>query len=132
MTPGRGKRVRYGYGTYLLSDATTPRELREEIVQVECAGFDAIFFSEHHGVAGYAPDPLALAVFALGQTTTLRAGPMPLLLPLRQPVHVAETAALAHFISDGRLILGVGAGYLAQDFAPVGLSSAERGQRMEE
>lgn len=121
-----------GYGTYVPTHADAPRELREEIARAEDAGFDAIFFSEHHSVEGYAPDPLSLAVHALASTSTLRAGTMPLLLAMRDPTLVAETAALANFLSGGRLILGVGAGYLEQDYAQVGVPFAERGPRLEE
>jgi len=124
--------MRCGYGTYLPATAEAGSELREEIALTEAAGFDAIFFSEHHGIDGYAADPLGLAVYALGQTSTLKAGPMPLLLPLHNPVRVAETAGLAHFLSDGRLLLGVAAGYLEQDYAQVGIPLEERGGRMRE
>lgn len=124
--------LRCGYGTYVPAHAEAAAELREEIGLAEGAGFDAIFYSEHHGVDGYAPDPLALATFALGRTTRLRAGPMPLLLPLRNPALVAETAGLAHFISDGRLILGLGTGYHPQDFDQVGAPIDERGTRFAE
>ena len=124
--------VRCGYGTYVPAHASAAAELREEIALTEDAGFDAIFYSEHHGVDGYAPDPLALATFALGRTTRLRAGAMPLLLPLRDPALVAETAGLANFISDGRLILGVGTGYHPQDFDQVGARVEERGARFAE
>jgi alkanesulfonate monooxygenase SsuD/methylene tetrahydromethanopterin reductase-like flavin-dependent oxidoreductase (luciferase family) len=120
------------YGTYVPTHPDAPRELREEVARAEDAGFDAIFFSEHHGVEGYAPDPLSLAVHALASTSTMRAGTMPLLLAMRDPTLVAETAALANFISGGRLILGVGAGYLEQDYTQVGVPFAERGPRLEE
>jgi alkanesulfonate monooxygenase SsuD/methylene tetrahydromethanopterin reductase-like flavin-dependent oxidoreductase (luciferase family) len=124
--------MRCGYGTYVPATSDAAAELRDEIALVEDAGFDAIFFSEHHGVDGYAPDPLALALHALSRTTVLRAGTMPLILPLRDPTLVAETAALGAFLSGGRLVLGVGAGYLPQDYAQVGVPFEDRGARLEE
>ena len=124
--------LRCGYGTYVPAHADAAAELREEVALTEEAGFDGIFYSEHHGVDGYAPDPLALATYALGRTSTLRAGAMPLLLPLRNPALVAETAGLAHFLSDGRLILGVGTGYHPQDFDQVGAPLEDRGARFAE
>ena len=124
--------LRCGYGTYVPAHAEAAAELREEITLTEDAGFDAIFYSEHHGVDGYAPDPLALATYALGRTSRLRAGAMPLLLPLRNPALVAETAGLAHFISGGRLVLGVGTGYHPQDFDQIGAPLDDRGARFAE
>jgi alkanesulfonate monooxygenase SsuD/methylene tetrahydromethanopterin reductase-like flavin-dependent oxidoreductase (luciferase family) len=122
--------VACGYGTYLGAGAAVAVELRQEVQLAEAAGFDAILFSEHHDIAGYPPAPLAMASFALGASTSLRAGAMPLLLPLHHPVRVAEEAALLDVASDGRLILGLAAGYLGADFAQTGLSLAERQSRL--
>jgi alkanesulfonate monooxygenase SsuD/methylene tetrahydromethanopterin reductase-like flavin-dependent oxidoreductase (luciferase family) len=124
--------TRLGYGTYVGPGAGEGLELREEIQLTEAAGFDAIFFSEHHGTERYPPSPLALASYALGATTTLRSGPMPLLLPLHDPVRVAEESALLDFVSGGRLVLGLAAGYLPRDFEQIGIAVEERGPRLDE
>lgn len=124
--------MRCGYGTYLAGEAARGPALRDEVLRVEQAGFEGIYFSEHHGVQGYPADPLLLAAHALGATTRLLAGPLPLLLPLRDPVRIAESAALAQFVSGGRFVLGLGAGHLPADFGQVGISLRERGARMDE
>ena len=124
--------MRLAYGTYIPSDPGTPAALRDEIRLAEDAGFDAIYFSEHHLAEGFPPDPLSAAIYALGQTTTMRAGAMPLLLPIHEPVRIAERAAMANFLSNGRLVLGVGAGYHETDFAQVGIALEDRGSRMDE
>jgi len=124
--------TRLGYGTYVGPGPGEGLELREEIQMTEAAGFDAIFFSEHHGTERYPPSPLALASYALGATTTLRSGPMPLLLPLHDPVRVAEESALLDFVSGGRLVLGLAAGYLPRDFEQIGIALEERGPRLDE
>lgn len=121
-----------GYGTYLPGAAGAGIELLEEIDLVQEAGLDAIFFSEHHGVDEYPPTPLTLAGVALGRTSTLRSGPMPTLVPLHNPVRLAEDAAVLDFVSDGRLIMGLGTGYLEQDFAQIGADLHERGARLDE
>src|ERR1700729_772094 len=121
-----------GYGTYVGPGTGEGLELREEIQLTEAAGFDAIFFSEHHGTERYPPSPLALASYALGATTTLRSGPMPLLLPLHDPVRVAEESALLDVVSGGRLVLGLAAGYLPHDFEQIGIPVDERGPRLDE
>ena len=124
--------VKLGYGSYVKSGPEGSRTLRDEVRLAEAAGFDAMFFSEHHGVSGYPADPLLVASMVLGQTERLRAGPMPTLLPLHDPVRVAERAALADALSGGRLIMGVGAGYLETDFAQAGVPLAKRGQRLDD
>lgn len=130
--PVSRKPLHIGYGTYVANSRDGPSQFRTEVQLAEEVGFDAIFFSEHHGLPGYAPAPLILAAMALAQTSYLRAGPMPLLLPLHDPVRIAEQAALADFVSEGRLILGLGAGYHPLDYEQIGVPIAERGSRMEE
>lgn len=109
---------------------------REHLVyarEAERLGFDGIWVPEHHSVeSGYNPAPfLALGALA-GQTQHCWLGTQPLLLPLHHPVHIAEQAAVLDVLSGGRLILGIGAGYLPGDFAALGVGRAERGARMEE
>lgn len=124
--------LRIGYGTYLAAERAAAPQFRVEVSEAEQAGFDGIYFSEHHGVPGYAATPLTLAAMALAQTTVLRAGPMPLLLPLHDPVRVAEDSAMIDFLSQGRLVLGLGAGYHPSDYGQAGIPLSERAGRMEE
>ncbi|MFO1190500.1 MAG: LLM class flavin-dependent oxidoreductase [Alphaproteobacteria bacterium] len=81
---------------------------------------------------GYNPAPF-VALAALAQVTkTCKLGTQPLLLALRNPVLVAEEAAVLDVLSGGRLILGIGAGYRVGDFEALGIDKRERGARMEE
>ena len=120
--------MRLSYGTYV----TAPEALDPEVDAAAEAGFDAVVFSEHHGMRGYVPDPLTAATYVLGRRADLLAGPMPILLPLHDPVAVAEAAALADALSGGRLVFGVAAGYLASEFEQRGIDLASRGARLEE
>lgn len=124
--------MRITYGTYVAQGELAGAELREEIRLVEQAGFEAIFFSEHHGVDRYPPSPIHLAAFALGITTQLRAGPMPLLLPLHNPVRIAEDVALLDHVSSGRMVIGLSPGYLPVDFEQIGVPLDERAARLDE
>jgi alkanesulfonate monooxygenase SsuD/methylene tetrahydromethanopterin reductase-like flavin-dependent oxidoreductase (luciferase family) len=124
--------LRIGYGTYIAAERAAAPQFRVEVSEAEQAGFDGIYFSEHHGVPGYAATPLTLAAMALAQTTVLRAGPMPLLLPLHDPVRIAEESAMIDFLSQGRLVLGLGAGYHPSDYGQAGIPLSERAARMEE
>jgi alkanesulfonate monooxygenase SsuD/methylene tetrahydromethanopterin reductase-like flavin-dependent oxidoreductase (luciferase family) len=55
-----------------------------------------------------------------------------LLLPLHDPIRVAEDAAVVDVISAGRLELGFGAGYRVEELAAWGIAPGERGSRMNE
>ncbi len=65
-------------------------------------------------------------------TTTARLGTAVLVLPQRHPVALAKTAATLDVLSSGRLVLGVGAGWLAEEMQALGFSFEDRGSRMEE
>lgn len=124
--------MRLGYGTYVRSQSDLASKVREEIQLADAAGFDAIFFTEHHGMEGFVPNPLAAATFALGVSPRLRAGTLPLLLPLHDPVRIGEEAVLAEAFSGGRLLLGIGAGYLPRDFEQAGIALTSRAARTDE
>ena len=101
-----------------------------EIVEELCAqaalarahGFDGVMTSEHHGgFAGYLPNPLQLAGFALDAMSGGWAAACPIILPLRPAALVAEETAWLAARFPGRVGLGVAAGALASDFEVMGL-----------
>ncbi|WP_329047649.1 TIGR03619 family F420-dependent LLM class oxidoreductase [Streptomyces violaceus] len=65
-------------------------------------------------------------------TTTARLGTAVLVLPQRHPIEVAKTAATIDVLSGGRLSLGVGAGWFAEEMHVLGYSFQDRGTRLEE
>jgi alkanesulfonate monooxygenase SsuD/methylene tetrahydromethanopterin reductase-like flavin-dependent oxidoreductase (luciferase family) len=84
-------------------------------------GFTGLWLAEHHfhGL-GTAPNP-AVVLSALAQhTKRLRLGPAVSVLPLRNPIQVAEDYALVDILSGGRLNLGVGMGSRPGEFAGFG------------
>jgi alkanesulfonate monooxygenase SsuD/methylene tetrahydromethanopterin reductase-like flavin-dependent oxidoreductase (luciferase family) len=97
----------------------------------EALGFDTLWAHEHHSQAMMYPDPL-MALAVLAPHTRARLGTNMLLLPEWHPLRVAEAAAMVDVLSDGRLILGVAAGYAKDEFAAFGVDRKERGRRMEE
>ena len=125
-------RLRVGYGNNIRPGPDGAAQFFREVDWAERVGFDGFYFSEHHGLPGYVPDPLTASAMVLARTERLRSGPMPLLLPLHDPVRVAETSALVDFVSGGRLVLGVGAGYLPRDFEQADVPMAGLGTRYEE
>ena len=70
-----------------------------------------MWLGEHHNNRTLYPAPLIGLAAIAGRTRTVRLGTAVLLLPLYQPLAVAEEGAMVDMISAGRLILGVGAGY---------------------
>ena len=92
-------------------------EVMEEAQLAEENGFDSIFFGEHHqDKDGFLPSPLIVASAVAGRTRRLKVGTSVILLPLHDPVHLAEDVLTLDVVSRGRIILGVGIGYQAADF----------------
>ena len=102
-----------------LSDA---RMLADLAAEAEQAGWDGFFLWDDVTFAPPIPvgDPwIALAVIAL-RTQRIRLGPLVTPLPRRRPWKVAREAITLDHLSNGRLILGVGTGGSAEEFADLG------------
>jgi alkanesulfonate monooxygenase SsuD/methylene tetrahydromethanopterin reductase-like flavin-dependent oxidoreductase (luciferase family) len=96
-------------------------ELRAQAVLAVEHGFDGVMTSEHHGgFAGYLPNPLQTAGFALDAMPTGWAAPCPLPIPLRPAALVAEETAWLAARHPGRVGIGVAAGALPVDFEIMG------------
>lgn len=98
----------------------------------EAAGFDSVWLGEHHNNPLLYPRPLLGLAAIASRTRRLRLGTGVLLLPLYRPLDAAEEGAIVDVISNGRLILGVGAGYAPEEFEAFDVSIKERGSRMDE
>jgi len=77
-------------------------------------------------------DPLVHLAFVAAVTTTLELGTGIIILPQRNPVVLAKEVASLDVLSEGRLHLGIAAGYLTGEMEAVGVSMAERGARTDE
>ncbi|MGH3757467.1 LLM class flavin-dependent oxidoreductase [Actinophytocola sp.] len=77
-------------------------------------------------------DQWALISHLSALTSTLRFGSGTHILPLRNPFVTALATATAHRLSQGRLLLGVGSGWMREEFQTVGESFDDRGARLEE
>ena len=78
------------------------------------------------------PDPLIWLAFLAARTTTLRLCTGVLILPQRNPLVLAKEVATLDQLSKGRVTLGVGVGWLAEEFAALGVPFAERAARTDE
>jgi alkanesulfonate monooxygenase SsuD/methylene tetrahydromethanopterin reductase-like flavin-dependent oxidoreductase (luciferase family) len=108
-------------------------ETVEQVRLIRALGFDSVWGGEHHATPGYHYFPLLpflqrLAADAEG----LAVGTNLILLPLHNPVEVAEIGAFLDVITGGRFLLGVGLGYRPEEFALFGVPMAERVSRLVE
>jgi alkanesulfonate monooxygenase SsuD/methylene tetrahydromethanopterin reductase-like flavin-dependent oxidoreductase (luciferase family) len=96
-------------------------------------GYHALFLAEHHfHEYGAVPNPAVLLASLAQRTKQLRLGTSISVLPFRNVALAAEDYAMLDVLSNGRLELGVGSGYLKHEFAGFGIDAAEKRQRFEE
>src|SRR2546423_9160394 len=93
------------------------RDTRKMVETAEELGFDIAWFAEHH-FANYSssPSPLMMCSYAAGWTKTIKLGPGVIVLPLYNPLRVAQEIAVADTQTEGRLIIGLGTGYQRYEF----------------
>ena len=105
----------------------------EQIRWAEGLGFDSVWLTEHHFCEdGYTPSPLVVAA-AIGQATErMRIGTNLMLLPLADPLRLAEDSATLSILTGGRFDLGVGLGYRQVEFDYFGRKISHRPSLMEE
>ncbi len=117
-----------------------PEAIRRAAVQAEELGFADVWTSEHIIVPSRAPyppspvfyDPVLTLTWAAAYTQRVGLGTSVLVLPMRHPLPLAKELATLQNLSEGRLILGAGVGWLEAEFAALGVPFRERGRRMDE
>ena len=78
------------------------------------------------------PDPLLPLGFVAALTKKIRLATGVMILPQRHPLYVAKEMATLDLLSGGRTILGIGSGWLKEEFDALGLDFHARGARTEE
>jgi alkanesulfonate monooxygenase SsuD/methylene tetrahydromethanopterin reductase-like flavin-dependent oxidoreductase (luciferase family) len=107
-------------------------ELFEQVAAAERLGYDGVWFTEHHFSEYGRPEPLMLAAHAAAMTERLRIGAAVVVLPLHNPVTVAEQVATLDHLSAGRFEFGMGRGNQPGEFRGYGVSLDEAKQRFDE
>jgi probable F420-dependent oxidoreductase len=144
--------MRFGLSVYDVS----ARELADLAVAAEAAGFDTLWLGEHllrpvdyrtvHptrqpeqeltarivGPDTRLIDPFVALAVAAGRTRRLQLATGIFVLPLRHPLAVARAVLTLQEVAEGRLLFGVGLGWLREEFEALGVPFADRGARFEE
>jgi probable F420-dependent oxidoreductase len=122
-----------------MGSMSRPDDLVAAARAAEAAGFDSVWAGEHIVL----PDPqvppspmkaqdpaldsLVALTWAAAHTTSIRLATGIVILPQRNPLVLAKQVATVDVLSGGRVMLGVGAGYLEPEFRALGANFAERG-----
>lgn len=104
-----------------LSDARSRREWVETARRAEALGYDVLAVPDHTGAQ---LAPLAALTAAAGVTDDIGLGTFVLDNDFRHPLVMAHEAATVHLLSDGRLELGLGAGWRGRDYDALGMKFA--------
>ena len=93
----------------------------EQIQYSETLGFDYCLIAEHHFTNyGNSPAPLLQALYIGQRTRRLKIGTAAVILPVWQPLRLAEEVAVLDNLIDGRFLCGVGRGYQPYEMAGFG------------
>jgi probable F420-dependent oxidoreductase len=118
---------------------TSPQVITSVARAAEEAGFDSLWMADHvilpdgPGSSGFRPveggfiDSVVALTWAAAVTTSLRLVTGVVILPLRNPAVLAKQLASVDVLSEGRLVFGVGVGWLEQEFEAVGADFHRRG-----
>jgi probable F420-dependent oxidoreductase len=139
--------LHFGNNTY-----PDPEGARRVARAAEAAGFDTLFAVDHvvfpdnytstypyapsgrlpGGPESPIPDPLIWMTWVAAATTKLRFMTGVLILPQRNPLVLAKQVATMDHLSGGRIELGIGVGWLKEEFEAVGVPFERRGKRADE
>jgi alkanesulfonate monooxygenase SsuD/methylene tetrahydromethanopterin reductase-like flavin-dependent oxidoreductase (luciferase family) len=116
---------------------TEAQRYRDFLAQIELGdrlGFDTAWLGELHFSRAFSisADPLMILAAAAQRTSRIRLGTAVALLPLHHPAALAEAAATADILSDGRIEFGVGRGTAPLHYAGYGIAQEESRERFEE
>ncbi len=136
--------MKFGLFSINNGPCASPKTAAAVAKAAEQAGFESVWTGEHvivpdpqvppSPVAPEYPmlDPGISLSFIAANTTTIRLGTGIIILPQRNPVVLAKELASLDVLSNGRLIFGIGIGYLKPEFDAIGAPFDHKGPRTEE
>lgn len=113
--------------------AAALKDMSEQVRMARQSGFSSVWVPHHyltHPMQMLAPIPMLS--YLLREAEGMTIGPNILIMPLLNPVHVAEDAVTLDLLSGGRYVLGIGIGYRDAEFQAFNVPIKERVQRMNE
>jgi alkanesulfonate monooxygenase SsuD/methylene tetrahydromethanopterin reductase-like flavin-dependent oxidoreductase (luciferase family) len=109
------------------------RQVMRHAELAEALGYDTFFCAEHHfHEYGVVPDPAVMLSALAQRTKSIRLGTAISILTFHDPRRIAETYAMLDMMSGGRLVFGVGSGYLAHEFVGYDADPKEKRDRFNE
>jgi probable F420-dependent oxidoreductase len=132
--------MRFGVWLPNCRHLATPDILRATAVRAESLGYDSVWVSDHvvvprANIKNFGEtifDPLITLAMAAGATRRVQLGTTVLIVPYRNPVVTAKMVASLDALSGGRMVLGIGAGWVEAESAMLGVPFAERGAMTDE
>jgi probable F420-dependent oxidoreductase len=129
--------MKLGLGLRNMGPQSTPTLMRECARIAEASGIDDLWVADHiaippdqsEGSGGRYIDPLATLAYIAGVTERIGLGVGVLVLPYRPMLPTAKWIASVQELSGGRLVLGVGVGWMDAEFQALGVPRSERGAR---
>jgi len=133
--------VRFAFFGINFGPCADPETARRVAVRAEQAGLESLWTGEHVVLPdpqvppSPAPpttpflDPAVALAYVAAATTTIRLGTGIIILPQRNPLVLAKELASVDVVSGGRLIFGLGIGYLRPEFEALGIPFADKGPR---
>lgn len=122
------------YKNYKATFERTPEQLLHEVLEqtvvADGFGYNAAWFAEHHfSEYGILTTPQTFLAIAAERTKNIRLGTAIVTLPFKNPIQVAEDYALLDVLSNGRLNLGLGSGYLPHEFTGFNVEGKDKALR---
>lgn len=134
--------MEFGVIGFNLGGLSTPDSMERVVVSAEQLGYESVWSGEHVVISEPDPssrlwelrslDTIASLAFAAAKTERIKIGSGILLLPQRDPVVLAKELAGIDVLSKGRLLVGIGVGYVPGEFEALGIPYEERGARTNE
>jgi probable F420-dependent oxidoreductase len=132
-------RMRVGVNLPNYSDLGTRDAIRAIAERAEALGYESVWTTDHVLMPKIHPEPyghiletLSTLAYLAAITDRVQLGTSIVVLPQRQPVLVAKQAATIDHLSGGRLVFGVGVGWVEEEFGFLGADFAARGRRTDE
>src|SRR5262245_38836747 len=116
----------------MMESVRDPRDLRETVLRAEAAGYDTVLIRDHLVAEPFGPQmaPFSALAMAAAWSSTIRIGTLVIDNDFRHPAILAKEAATLDLLSEGRLELGLGAGWLSDEYRQAGIPFDPPGTRI--